>query len=113
MTQQADSALACVPNAIPAGSRAEHFALARRLFTKSARERQALPNGYAFRFDSVALGDVARFIDNERKCCPFMTFELEVQPGDGPLWLRMTGPDGTRAVLDAELNLAHACGCGG
>lgn len=105
--------LACVPSAIPAGARAEHFVLAKKLFAETARERQTLPNGYAFRFDATALGEVVRFIDNERKCCPFMTFEVEVQPSAGPLWLRMTGPEGTREVLDAELKLSRACGCSG
>jgi hypothetical protein len=113
MVGQADSGLACVPSAIPAAERAQHFALAKRLFLETARERQALPNGYAFRFEAVALGDVVRFVENERKCCPFMKFQVDVESGAGPLWLRMTGPDGTREVLDAELNLPSACGCGG
>jgi hypothetical protein len=108
---------ACVPAAIPAAERSAHFALARRIFTELARQRQDLPNGYAFRFDAADLESLSRFIANERKCCPFMTFELEIAPASGPIWLRMTGPEGTRDVLAAELRLASAapassCGCG-
>ena len=60
---------------------------------------------------------LSRFIANERKCCPFMTFELEIAAASGPIWLRMTGPEGTRDVLEAELRLASgapasSCGCG-
>ena len=101
--------LACVPGAIPAAERAGHFALAARLFGEGARERRALAGdaggaeGYAFRFDVEELGDVARFVGNERRCCPFLTFALEVPAGEGALWLRLTGPAGARAFLDAEL----------
>jgi hypothetical protein len=103
--------LACVPSAIPVGERAGHFALARKLFIELAEARTDLPDGYAFRFGADAFESLARFVANERKCCPFMTFELAVAPESGPLWLRMTGPDGTRAVLQAELSLPGSCGC--
>jgi hypothetical protein len=108
--------LACVPAAIPAAERTPHFALARKLFTELAKERRELASGYAFRFEASELETLSRFIANERRCCAFMTFELEVAPACGPLWLRMTGPEGTRAVLDAELNLSSAnpsigCSC--
>ena len=102
----------CVPGAIPPAERQAHFALARELFGERAKERAALPNGYAIRFPPDALESVARFVANERKCCPFMSFELTLAPESGPLWLRMTGPEGTRSVLDAELNLGESCGCG-
>lgn len=103
--------VACVPAAIPEAERSSHFALARRLFTVLAKERKDLPSGYAFRFEVSELATVSQFIANERKCCPFMTFEVDVAPADGPLWLRMSGPEGTRAVLDAELGLSGSCGC--
>lgn len=104
--------LACVPGAIPIAERQAHFALARDLFHERAAERTALPNGYVIRFPPDALEAVARFVTNERKCCPFMSFEMTLAPESGPLWLRMTGPEGTRSVLDAELDLGDSCGCG-
>jgi hypothetical protein len=103
--------IACVPWAIEPVARSAHFALASELFGRRSEERAVLPNGYAFRFPPTALEDVARFVANERKCCPFMSFELSLTPESGALWLRMTGPEGTRGVLDAELNLAGSCGC--
>ena len=103
--------IACVPLAIEPAARPAHFAVARELFEKRAEERVTLPNGYAFRFPPTSLEEVARFVSNERKCCPFMGFELTLASESGPLWLRMTGPEGTREVLDAELNLAGSCGC--
>jgi hypothetical protein len=102
-------ALACIPSAIPATERQAHFELAQDLFTRRALERVPLPEGYAFRFDSSEFADVARFVTNESRCCPFLTFE--VQLSSQSVWLRMTGPEGTREVLDAELNLVRSCGC--
>ena len=95
--------LACVPGAIPAAERAAHFARLERLFTSDVRERQTLPDGYAFRFDAGAFDELARWIAYERRCCPFLRFELALAPDDGPIRLRLTGPEGTHAFLDAEL----------
>jgi hypothetical protein len=97
--------LACVPGAIPAADRPAHFALIRHLFGEVAEGREALADGYAFRFPPAALESLARFVANERKCCPFLTFVLEVSPAEGPLRLRLTGPEGTPAFLEAELPL--------
>lgn len=108
---QRTAEIACIPSAIPAAERAGHFALARRLFTELALQRSDLPDGVAFRFAPDAFEVVARFVANERQCCPFMNFELSLAGESGPLWLRMTGPEGTRAVIDAELGLSGSCGC--
>lgn len=45
-------------------------------------------------------------MDNECRCCPFLGFTLELLPDDGPLTLRLTGPDGVREFLAAELDVA-------
>ena len=95
--------LACIPGAIPAGERRAHADRARRLFARAARERLPLADGYAYRFHAGALDELARWITNERRCCPFLAFTLEVTPADVAVWLRLTGPDGTHAFLDAEL----------
>jgi hypothetical protein len=101
--------LACVPAAIPADERTAHFALAQRLFTGSVQERGDLLDGLAFRFAADDFEQVARFVANERRCCPFLRFEIAVEPDGGPdggpVWLRMTGPAGTRDFLRAELRL--------
>lgn len=100
--------LACVPGAIPAEERAAHFALAAELFGDAAQERRELEDGYTFRFHAVRLAEVMRFVASERLCCPFLEFGITVSPGDGPVWLRLTGPDGTRAFLAAELRLGQS-----
>lgn len=100
--------LACVPGAIDPAERAGHFELIAHLFGSLAERREALPDGYAFRFPADALEQVARFVANERRCCPFLRFVLELPPGGDALWLRLTGPEGTAALLDAELTVTSS-----
>lgn len=52
-----------------------------------------LADGYAFRFapDEELLAELLAFIAAERRCCPFLTFELAFAPYRGPLWLRLRG----------------------
>jgi hypothetical protein len=104
---------ACVPGAIPESDREGHFALARHLFSQSSETREDSKDGYAWRFSAGAFEAVARFVANERKCCPFVTFKVTVEAGNGPVWLRMTGPEGTRAVLQAELDSSTSGCCQG
>ena len=95
--------IACFPGAIPESERAAHFALLTKLFTSATRAKSEIPNGYAYRFDASAFDDLARWITNERRCCPFLTFSVALGPDDGPITLHLTGPDDTREFLDAEL----------
>ena len=97
------TALACVPGAIPAAERGAHFALIERLLTTQLRERRPLDTGYALRFDADAFDDLTRWLGNERRCCPFLSISLELTPNGGPVWVRLSGPEGTRAFLDAEI----------
>jgi hypothetical protein len=98
-----DLPLACVPGAIPRDERHAHFQLLQHLFGSCVRERRALPDGYAYRFDPDAFDDLTRWMRHERNCCPFLRFELEVTTNGGPLWLRLTGPGTPHAFLDATL----------
>ena len=72
------------------------------------RETYPVQNGYRLRFEAQpdVLVEIASLIDVERQCCAFLRFQLTVEPADGPVWLELTGPAGTREFLDAELGLA-------
>jgi hypothetical protein len=91
--------LACGLAAIDPARRAAHQALSARLLAEEAQETRELAAGYAFRFSAELLPDVALFIANERLCCPFFTFTVEVMPERGPLWLHITGPEGAKDLL--------------
>lgn len=103
--------IACVPGAIAPEERAAHFALARQLLNERTKARRDLPEGYAFRFSAEDFEAVARFVANERKCCPFVDFEIVLTREPRELWLRMSGPPGTRVVLEAELGVQRSCSC--
>ncbi len=66
-----------------------------------------LDAGYALQFaaDEAVLEDVFRLIQLERQCCAFLQFELTIEPDHGPVWLSLTGPDGTKAFLENVLGL--------
>jgi hypothetical protein len=67
-----------------------------------ALEREALPDGFRWRFSPSPdlLELIACVVDAERQCCPFFRFELTVEPGGGPVRLAVTGPPGTRELLE-------------
>ena len=67
------------------------------------QSRHELPNGYTYKLDTkgITLPEVAEWITLERLCCPFLTFQLDVK-GSGETQLSMTGPTGTKVVLDEE-----------
>jgi hypothetical protein len=48
----------------------------------------------------------AELVTLERRCCPFLTFELSAVSGDSGFTLAVTGPPGTREFLHATLFLA-------
>src|SRR6267142_6159012 len=68
-----------------------------------AQERLALTNGFRWRFapGSELLAGVVKAIDLERQCCRFLHFVLTVEPDAGPIWLEVTGPQGTAEFLEA------------
>jgi len=62
---------------------------------------EELPNGWALKLPTTndTLQLVAAFIANERLCCPFFDFTLQVTPDAGPTWLRLTGQPGVKEFL--------------
>jgi hypothetical protein len=83
---------------------AAHLAEGRRLLA-GALERRELSDGWALSLpnDDECLLSVARWVVDERRCCPFFTFVIEREPDPGALWLRITGPEGAKQVVDDAL----------
>ncbi len=100
MTQNHEPVFACNMYAIPHERRAEHEATTQRVFA-AIQEVRELPMGYALRLpnESDALPNAAAFISNERLCCPFFHFELDIEPEQGPIWLRITGLSDVKPFL--------------
>jgi hypothetical protein len=60
-----------------------------------------LPDGYAYRFSGgdSPLESLLEFIAAERRCCPFLSFEIAFEPHQGPLWLRMRGSPRVKSFI--------------
>src|SRR5262245_50501725 len=71
-----------------------------------ATAKEGVTGGFRWRFyqEPDLVKRVAAVIESEHRCCRFLRFVLAVEPGDGPLWLEVTGPDGTEEFLS---NLAN------
>ena len=68
---------------------------------------EELSDGYALRFNvdpSLCL-IVAEFMTLERLCCPFLDLTLELVREGGPMQLKLTGREGVKQFLRAELGL--------
>lgn len=103
MTRKSDAQppIACDLGTIDPARRSGHLSLVDRLLRESPLEVEELPDGLAFRFGAEHYATVAELVAHERLCCPFFRFVLDVAPQRGPVWLRITGPDGARVVVAA------------
>ena len=95
--------LVCEFSAIDATQHNAHIANARHLFA-GEQVRQELANGYIYTYPAEDYAIVTEFVANERLCCPFWHFTVEVTPNHGPIRLHMTGPEGAKLVLQTAIN---------
>lgn len=96
--------IACNLGALSPEERTRRSGLAARLSDR-VRERKELDQGYALRLDSdpESCEETLSLVLLERRCCPFLHFELELDPGAGPIWLRITGEPGVKEFLAATI----------
>jgi hypothetical protein len=96
-------------NVLTPADRERHLQLTRELLgaVQEIREADAsfefvFPNG------TEPISKLAGFIANERLCCPFLEFTLRIGPGEEPVSLILTGPEGTKAFLREEFSEVFA-----
>jgi len=79
-----------------------------RALRAQAEEIREIRGGYSLRFPAgdALLDDLVKVIQMERKCCAFLRFSLVVTPGEGPVWLELTGPEGTQELLSGILEIS-------
>jgi hypothetical protein len=99
-----DTDFVCNLTVLSEPERARFTSVTDILFT-AVQEISELENGFAFRFlnQPEQLVRIAQFIERESRCCPFLEFTLEVAPSTGPVWLHISGAEGTKQFLRAEL----------
>ncbi len=80
---------------------------------QSIEEVQEREEGYAYRFSSdEILPELMTVIQAERQCCAFLRFALTLDPGNGPVWLEISGPEGTKAFLNGFFGLSDLTATG-
>lgn len=55
-------------------------------------DRRELDDEVVFDLPSDRLADVAAFIENERRCCRHLSFQLDIPPRNSRMVLRIRGP---------------------
>ena len=100
------SPFACDMSVMTPEERALHGELGQKIFG-SVEEIKELRDGYALRLpgDSSMILAVARFIEKERLCCPFMKFTIEAGEEHGPIWWKITGRTGAKEFIHEEFDL--------
>lgn len=95
----ADIPVAC---ALTPGEQDERRSTVLAQLRRAMEHTEERPEGYAYRFAGDGEGvveQIASVIALERQCCPFLRFALAAEPGQGPVWLEVTGPEGTKEFL--------------
>jgi len=98
-----ESPFACDTAAFTPDVRKRHdeLGLILRSLKTSVRE---LADGYEFEFpsDQNTFQLVTEWSIQERLCCPFFDIEVRLDREGGPLWLRLTGREGTKDFIKVD-----------
>ena len=112
-TSVQNTPLVCNMDAFTPAERENHIQTTTQLFQRVQTVHE-VENGFEFifpNFDAAEnLTQLAEFIFNERRCCPFLEFTLKIPPNDAPISLLLTGPEGTQEFLRAEFTEYHSSG---
>ena len=71
-------------------------------------ETRGLEDGYSYQLPASEewLAQLTHLVNLERQCCPFLRLKIIVEPDNGPFWLELTGPPGTKEFLATTFNLS-------
>jgi hypothetical protein len=97
---------ACDMKAMTPAQRKRHSEVLSPALKSSKLATSELPDGYAFQFpsDAKTFATVSEWIGKERLCCPFFEFDVHVGDSTAPMTLRITGPEGVKKFIRAELS---------
>ena len=96
----------CNVKAFTNEERIQYNELTAKLKTARTGTRE-LPDGYSFQLDpkQVSLAEVAEWVADERKCCPFFAFEISVEGETGALTLSLKGREGVKPFIRMEFHV--------
>ena len=99
-----ESPFACDAKALTAQQRKRHFEELGPTLRSLRKSVHELGDGYEFEFsaDEKTFQLVTEWAIQERLCCPFFDIDVRLECEGGPLWLRLTGREGTKDFIKAE-----------
>lgn len=73
----------------------------------SIKQVKALDKGFGLKFGSEDRDFllVTDWVYIERVCNPFLRFVLKAESNKGPIWVNVSGPEGTQSFLKSEYAL--------
>jgi hypothetical protein len=99
-----ESPFACDTSALTPEQRKRHFdelGPALRALRQGVHE---LADGYEFQFpsDEKTYAMLTEWAHQESLCCPFFDINVRLEREGGPLWLRLTGREGTKDFIKVD-----------
>jgi hypothetical protein len=93
----------CKLNGLTPEQRTEYKNLTAKL-RAAVQDKRELEDGYAFSVsrERLDIASVFRWVDLERRCCPFFHFVVDVEP-NRPTWLQLRGPAGVKAFIESAM----------
>jgi hypothetical protein len=93
----------CNIKALTPEERAHHKQLGDKLMA-ARKEIVEMDKGYEFQFSpkDVTLAELADWVVNESKCCPFFDFHIDLENEGKLVCLRLTGEEGIKQFIRAE-----------
>ena len=106
MAQSKPPVLACNMKAISSTERPRYNVLLQKLKTAVKQQRE-IADGYAWELEGKAIGlpEAAEWVTMERRCCPFLTLQLEATGNETNYWINLRGPTGVKAFLVEEFEI--------
>lgn len=104
----AESPIMCNLKALTSAERTAHAATTKKL-AGAVVKVEDVEGGYRIHLNAtLAASELLQWVDAERRCCPFLDFEVRLAREDGARTLQMTGRQGVKEFLAAEFKLASA-----
>ena len=102
MSRSQSPAIACNLAVLSPAERDRRAALAQAVVAQ-ARSVRELTDGYALQLPATSslAHESLEWLLLERRCCSFFRLELELEPDEGPLWLRLRGGPGVKEFLSS------------
>ena len=102
--QQDKSLIFCDLSVFTDTEREHHMQVAQELFAKTIELRES-EDAYALRLpdeDGIIL-KMAEFIQDDRKCCAFINFGIDIEPQGKGIWLLLKGGAEVKEAIKSDV----------